>query len=256
MGLLRTVHRWVRRGMMVFAVASIALLVWSVQARDVPAAWLSSDAQVRVERTEYGRLFMPAATPDPAAGVIFLPGGLVDPEAYVPIVRGLALEGVAAALVELPWRLAPTEGTRQVLWARIRAAREALGERRVMLAGHSRGGMLASMFAGDNPTLIDGLILIGTTHPRDRDLSDLPLPVLKLLGSRDCVATMDEAQANAHLLPPHAQWIIITGGNHRQFGFYNWQLGDCDARISPEAQRRETVAIVAAFVTTGDVNEP
>jgi hypothetical protein len=40
--------------------------------------------------------------------------------------------------------------------------------------------------------------------------------VVKILGSRDCVAPADDARANAARLPPHTRWIEIAGCNKRR----------------------------------------
>ena len=86
------------------------------------------------------------------------------------------------------------------------------------------------------------------THPRDVDLSGATWPVMKILGSADCVASIRNARANASRLPAGAQWIELAGANHRQFGYYGWQLGDCDAAISREDQHRQTIDAIVAFV--------
>ena len=93
-----------------------------------------------------------------------------------------------------------------------------------------------------------GLALIGTTHPRDVDLYHSKIPVLKIYGTQDCVATVARVMANARLLPPSTTWVRIEGGNHRQFGYYGYQLGDCGATISRESQQRQTAAALISFL--------
>jgi pimeloyl-ACP methyl ester carboxylesterase len=207
-----------------------------------------SDARTRVEVTEYGQAFRPvAASTTPA--FVFIPGGLIDPNAYVPLVRAVADAGIAAAIVNVPWRAAPTEAMRNTLWDRIEHARRDVGGGRpAVLGGHSRGGMLASEFSALHPGAVAGLVLIGTTHPRDRDLSSATFPVLKVLGTADCVASVTDARANQARVPPQTRWLEIEGANHRQFGYYGWQIGDCDASITREEQHRRVVTAVADFV--------
>jgi hypothetical protein len=65
------------------------------------------------------------------------------------------------------------------------------------------------------------------------------------------VASPAAARANAPLLPPETRWVDIAGGNHRQFGYYGWQLGDCAASISREEQHRQVIGAVTAFLTAG-----
>jgi predicted esterase len=40
-----------------------------------------------------------------------------------------------------------------------------------ILAGHSKGAAMASQFLYENPTLVDKLILMGSTHPKRINLS-------------------------------------------------------------------------------------
>ena len=251
---LKTIRTWVRRVWVTLGISATCFMAWSVQEHGAPAAVFQSDPQVTVRDTSYGRLFTPvAATPETPA-VVFLPGGLIDPDAYVPLVRSLASAGIPSAIAELPYRSAPTSGTRAELWGRIDAAGRDLAvsggtsSRPVFLAGHSRGAMFAALYAADHVDEIDGLILIGSTHPRERSLAHATWPVLKILGSEDCVATVGAARENAGLLPAHTQWLELAGANHRQFGYYGWQIGDCEPAISRESQHVQTTGAILDFL--------
>jgi pimeloyl-ACP methyl ester carboxylesterase len=65
-----------------------------------------------------------------------------------------------------------------------------------ILAGHSRGGMLATRFLHANGAGLIGLVLIATTHPRDFSLAELTMPVTKIYGTSDGVATYAEMRQN------------------------------------------------------------
>jgi pimeloyl-ACP methyl ester carboxylesterase len=84
------------------------------------------------------------------------------------------------------------------------------------------------------------MVLIGTTHPKESDLSSLTMPVTKVYGSKDGVAPVDRVMANKRLLPPHTRWVEIQGGNHSQFGHYGHQFLDGRATISRDAQQAAT----------------
>ena len=86
-------------------------------------------------------------------------------------------------------------------------------------------------------------------HPRDEDLSAARFPVLKILGTRDCVAPADDSRANGRNLPPSTEWIEIAGGNHSQFGFYGSQINDCSATISRDEQQKQLTTALVAFLT-------
>ena len=52
-------------------------------------------------------------------------------------------------------------------------------------------------------------------------------------------ATPDEMRRYASNLPPHTTFVEVAGGNHRQFGYYRYQLMDGRAGISREEQQRQ-----------------
>jgi len=241
---------WLRRIWVTSGLLFTAWLAWNLQAHGVPASAFASDQTVRVDIDRDSIRIVPwNVTKEQRVNLVFIPGGLVDPNAYVPVVRTIASTGVPAALVKMPWRSAFTDAMRLQLWARIINAQQQLGDaRRLVVAGHSRGAAMAARFAAENPGIVGGLILIGTTHPRDQDLSNARYPILKVTGSRDCVASVEGARANADKLPPHTRWLTIAGGNHAQFGYYGSQINDCRAEISRAEQQRLLIEAITAFL--------
>jgi pimeloyl-ACP methyl ester carboxylesterase len=204
-----------------------------------PALLQSSEA---VTVRDSGAILMFAPRRDTtSAGVIFLPGGAIDPRAYVPLLRAVAEAGYPAVLVRLPWRAAPTDAGRRVVRDRILAIISTHPDRRWILAGHSRGAALSARFAGEHPDALAGLVLIATTHPKQASLAALPIPVTKIYATHDCVADSAAVFTNAHLLPAGTRWVRLEGGNHRQFGWYGAQLGDCTATIGRQAQQAATL---------------
>ena len=83
-------------------------------------------------------------------------------------------------------------------------------------------------------------MLIGTTHPKQDDLSSLPVPVTTVYGSNDGIEPASRMYSNRGLLPKDTQWVEIQGGNHSQFGHYGHQLFDGKAIISRETQQAAT----------------
>jgi len=238
----RPLLRWLRRIWIALGLGVIGWLAWNMQAHGVPDALFESTPTLAVETRAGATLFVPKPDVPSRPGLVFLPGGGVDWRAYVPFVRSVADAGYPAAIVQLPYRLAPTDGSRADLWRNIELVRAAWGPgRRVVLSGHSRGAALAGRLTDEHRDQINGLLLIATTHPRDQDLSDLTVPVTKVLAEHDCVASPAAARANAHLLPVDTQWIEIEGGNHAQFGYYGSQFNDCRATIPRETQQARTL---------------
>jgi pimeloyl-ACP methyl ester carboxylesterase len=196
-------------------------------------------------------LFAPRDRPA-RTGLIFYAGALVDPVAYAPLARAVAEAGHPVLLVELPRRGAfgGADGAAPLT----RAIDATLGVpevRRWVVAGHSRGGVVASQLARTRAGSLAGLVLIGTSHPRDFSLAKSRLPVIQIYGTRDTVADVEKVEKARTNLPSTTRVVRIDGGNHSQFGYYGFQPGDWPATISREAQHRITVDALLAALTVG-----
>jgi len=144
-------------------------------------------------------------------------------------------------VVRLPYRFAPFESHKEETVARVRrliASRKP--PEHWVLAGHSLGAALAARFAKTDYQMLSGLVLIGTTHPKEDDLSFLPIPVTKVYATNDGVAPAERVMANKGLLPGRTTWVAIQRGNHSQFGHYGHQLFDRRAEISRDEQQALT----------------
>lgn len=231
------IHRFVRYAFLTWACVSTLWLANSYRTQDVPPALLESTPSVSVEGSERGIAFRPA-TPSNASAVLFFCGSGVAPEAYVPLLRPLAEQGYTTFIVSLPLRFAPLESHKQAALAR---ARSLIGENPAIthwvVSGHSLGAALAARFAADHRTLPLSLVLVGTTHPKEVDLSGLRIPVTKVYASNDGIAPAEKVLANRGLLPASTRWIAIAGGNHSRFGHYGQQMMDGEATIGREAQQ-------------------
>jgi pimeloyl-ACP methyl ester carboxylesterase len=244
------VWKRVRRVWVAFGLTATAVFtVWSLiayQASAVARQAARGDGLVSVRYADGVWRFNPAtATSPPSVGFLFFPGSLVDPVAYAPLLRAVAREGYPAVMLSLPRRGAFGGAEDPVLMERARAImQQSEGPRRWVVAGHSRGAVVTSQLAATNAGPIAGLVLIGSSHPRDVSLASLAIPVTKIVGTRDGLATPVEVEANRAKLPPTTRWVWIDGGNHSQFGWYGFQPGDRLSRISAEAQRRTMVQAV------------
>ena len=169
---------------------------------------------------------------------VFFPGALVDPRAYAPLAHTIAGAGYPVILVELPWRGAFGGADSPELARRIDSVLSAKKvSRLIVVGGHSRGAVVASRLAAENSARLSGLVIIGSSHPRDHDLSTLRIPVTKIVGTRDGLASPAEVRHNARLLPAHTRWLWVDGGNHSQFGWYGFQPLDRRPRIDASIQR-------------------
>lgn len=222
----------------------------SFRAKGFDRSALESDQNITVEETDQFIRFQPNENQQ-STGFIFFPGGLVATAAYAPMFRAISEQGYNVFIVKLPFGSAPLksqETSIQNLALEIMDANNSL--KYWAVGGHSRGAAIASRFALLHGESFDGLILIGTTHPKEEafDLSDSTLAVTKIYATNDGLAGMDEVKANSQFLPENTNWVLIDGGNHSQFGYYGSQLGDNPAVISREVQQKLTVeAILSAL---------
>lgn len=233
---------WVTLGItatVVFAVWSLLAFRASADAREA----LRGGGGITVTGTEGLIGFVPAGAPR-NVGLIFFAGALVDPVAYAPLTRAVAEAGFPAYLVALPRRGAFGGADDPQLDARADSILGSAEGRAWVVGGHSRGGVVASTIAARRPSAIAGLVLIGTSHPRDVNLSSLEVPVAKIVGTHDGLASPEEVRANDGLLPQTTDWTWVEGGNHSQFGWYGFQPGDRRAGVARTEQQQLMIAAV------------
>src|SRR6188768_3760091 len=172
----RRLWRHIRRAWIAVGLsATVVFVVWSLIAYRASAAAraaLLPDTAVAVGHGDGVWSFIPRRTP--SAGIpalVFFPGALVDPVAYAPLVRAAAAAEFPAYIVELPRRGAFGGADDSALEQRLdRLLAASSTPRRWVIAGHSRGAVVASRIAAERRTGFMGLVLIGSTHPRDVDL--------------------------------------------------------------------------------------
>ena len=219
---------------------ALTWLFYAMQSRGFPSSILKPDQVVDVRRTDRSILFEPRANKSDV-GILFFPGALVDPNAYAPLARSVAEGGTTVAIVSVPFRIDLFEWQ----WSDVLETTESVFSEHAdvnswVAAGHSRGGKMAIRFAIEHPDALEGLLLIGTSHPRRIDLTDLDLDVVKIYASEDGLASETEVKEFARNLPDNTTFVRVEGGNHTQFGYYTWQLGDGEALITRKDQLKQT----------------
>jgi len=210
---------------------------------------LASDVVVAVTNTDKYISFTPSSLQSDIA-LIFYPGAMVEPTAYAPLARRIAESGYSVFIVNLPWRLAPFESHVISLFDSTKTLMQSENYERYVMVGHSKGAALAGQFTKTNPKMVDALVLIATSHPKEDafTLSDTDIPVLKITASLDGLASPEEVEENKKFLPDHTKYYDIEGGNHSQFGYYGFQLGDRRATISRDQQQDETFGVLREFL--------
>jgi hypothetical protein len=198
------------------------------------AAALEPDARVDVTLKPW-LVFEPRFT-TPSSGLIFYPGGRVDPASYAALARSLAEEGVLAVIVPMPLNLAvfaPGKAEQVV---------EAYPEiQNWVIAGHSLGGAMAANYIAGRPDSVQGLALLAAYPAASDSLAGQNIPVISIFASQDGLTTAEKIDASRALLPATTRYISIDGGNHAQFGDYGPQTGDLPATISRQKQQEQVI---------------
>lgn len=217
--------------------------------------WATLSAQEATERAvtvlndngvqrEDGKLVFQPSTP-PEKGLIYYPGGLVDPEAYAVSAQGIADAGYLVVIPKMPLNLAFTGINRangiQADFPEIDSW---------VIGGHSLGGAMAADYAKNNAGSLDGLIMFASYPANNQDFVDFPIPILTIVASNDPGAPKQEEFYNA--ISDSATLIVIEGGNHRQYADYSFQNNDGVASISAAEQQTQIIAATVQFLGTLD----
>ena len=216
----------------IVAVAALALGIWWVQPQPllpVAATGMTSTPEVVFSEQDGWPVWRPS---DGAigAGLVFYPGGKVEPAAYARSAQAIAAEGFLVVVPPMPLNLA--------VLAPDRAAEVMARYPEVpawVVGGHSLGGAMAGRFAASHPD-VGGLVL-WASFP-DGDLSeDADIEVLSTFGTLDQGRGRFDSDETRSLLPPDTRFVVIDGGNHEQMGDYSGQPNDPPATISRDDQQ-------------------
>ncbi len=233
---------WILLGIMIFAIVSIAGMVYVndyYRADTEAIATFAPDNPVSKQMLGDNTIvYIPEEI---EAGLIFYPGGKVEYTAYEPLMEALASEGIMCILVEMPLNLAVLD---------VDAAKGIQEQypdvERWYIGGHSLGGSMAATYIVEHLDAFDGIILLGSYSTAD--LSSTSLDVLSIYGSEDNVLNREKYAENISNLPEDFTEVVIDGGCHAYFGMYGSQDGDGTPTISNEEQIWLTVEAVDEFI--------
>ena len=174
--------------------------------------------------------------PNPLKQIVFIPGGLVEPQSYNYLAASLAIEGYNVTIVKPLFNLAiltPNYANKFL--------NEDLDN---VVIGHSLGGIVGSMVASGND-LVDEVVFLGS-YPI-KDLTDKDVMII----TAENDLGMDEESFNDSLKYVQSETMIynINGGNHAQFGWYGPQKGDGEASISTLIQQDIVVLEILGFIS-------
>ena len=222
----------------------LGMLVWA-KTGTYPARNFALSALESTDRVIITQDKLIAFTPveKTETGLIFYPGGLVEPTAYAPVLRKIAEKGVLVVITPMPSNLAilNTGAANAVIddYPHISTW---------ILAGHSLGGASAAIYAENNPTRIDALALWDSYPPNSADLSDNTISVMSIFGTTNDLPNTENLNDKKHLLPANTIFVGIEGANHAQFGDYGPQKGDVVASISLAEQHEKVAEIMLDFI--------
>jgi hypothetical protein len=71
--------------------------------------------------------------------------------------------------------------------------------------------------------------------------------VISIYGTQD-ISSADVFENKRSLLPMDAEFVVIRGGNHAQFGDYGLQPGDHEATLPRADQQKQVVDATVQFL--------
>ncbi len=211
---------------------------WATYARPpLPEAIaaVKSDQEVQIIHEPW-LTFSPADI-SPSTGLIFYPGGRIDPRGYAVLLREIATAGTLVIVPEMPINMAALNpGIATEITAEYPEIHQ------WVIGGHSVGGAMAAQYTANHPDAVDGLVIWASYPPRTSDLSGHKIPVVSIYGSREQRVNDTSIQERKSLLPEDTRYIRIEGGDHHQFGSYRINPEENLATISRESQQIQIIA--------------
>jgi len=224
--------------------AGAGLFLWSATStypsREVALASLKTTEKVTVSQDQW-IVFTPGQEAN--IGLIFYPGGLVDPAAYAPVLYQIAENGTLVVITPMPLNLAifNTGAADGVIESHPEISTW-------ILAGHSLGGAAAGIYASTSSDKIDGLAFWDSYPPDSADLSDTNLDVISIFGTSEGYPNTENFDEKRYLLPPGTEFSSIEGASHAQFGDYGPQKGDVVPVLSLGEQHDRVAEIMLGFI--------
>ncbi|CAG5080153.1 alpha/beta hydrolase [Parvicella tangerina] len=238
----------------------IALLPLALSCSYLPEP-LEQEEQLHIEETgDY--IALRGNEVDPSlAGIIFYPGGLVDPHSYINSLDELAINHKRLVVI------VKSEANLSILNTQkgsvVQSSFPEVGK--WVIGGHSLGGSVTCMDVAKNPEKYKGIFMLASYSVDN--LSDLDLPVISITGTNDKVLDWTKFNGNQSNLPPaitvidttdirnnstsaSTVYYSIEGANHAQFGSYGPQDGDGTPTISPKTQQSLVIDALETFLIT------
>lgn len=223
------------------AIAGFAVYVSDYYHADSTAlAALKSTNSYTVLNTDDSITFIPTGKKS-NTGIIFYPGGKVQPESYSVLASKLAENGYTTIIVKMPFNLA--------VFAPNKADNVISNHTEItkwVIMGHSLGGVFASDYAVNHPDKIVGVIYLAA-YP-NANASNATFKALSIRGSLDNLTTVENIESSKNKFPANTIFITIEGGNHYNNGNYGVQTGDNNSTITRFEQQNQTINTILQFL--------
>jgi predicted alpha/beta-hydrolase family hydrolase len=157
-------------------------------------------------------------------------GGNCNAPLLVALAEKFAASGLTVLRCDLPYRQrrprgAPSPSDAKTDQAGLRRAVELMKKQfagHAFLGGSSYGGRQASMLVAEEPSLVQGLLLLSyPLHPpgqpaklRTAHFPDLRTPALFVSGTKDTFGSIDELESAIKLIPARKKLVAIAGAPH------------------------------------------
>ena len=195
---------------------------------------------------DQGMVFIPE-NQEIKAIIAFYPGGKVEYTAYGGFMYELASRGYLCLLPEMPENLA------FLGISAVDSIKKRYPDKISMvenldwyLAGHSLGGVAATVYLSENLDDYAGVILCAS-YPT-KDFSDEDIGLLSVYGSLDKVLNMDNYEYSKAYWSEDATEYVIEGGIHSYFGCYGIQNGDGTPEITNREQIKEAADVIENWI--------
>ena len=157
-------------------------------------------------------------------------GGNCNAPLLVALAEKFAASGLSVLRCDLPYRQrrphgAPSPSDAKTDQAGLRRAVELMKKQftgRAFLGGSSYGGRQASMLVAEEPSLVEGLLLLSyPLHPpgqpaklRTAHFPSLRTPTLFVSGTRDAFGSIEKLEDAMKLIPARKKLVAIAGAPH------------------------------------------
>ena len=190
-------------------------------------AMIMADESVSIIEERNHFIIRPANVRQDLPTVIYYPGGLVAPEAYLYKMGHTATcLQTNIYIIKAPFNAAIFD---------VNAAGRIIDKydlEKTWVGGHSLGGISACRFTAGNPENVFGLFIFGSYC--DQDIGGFEGPVISVMGLQDGVINRDNYRDAKQNLPLNAAVLEFEGLNHSDFGNYGLQDNDGPSSLSDD----------------------